>query len=98
MNKGLLPPLRKHLEMWEREAATQWQAVIRSPHVLKRIGDQLNRTLESHQHIKATLSQQVPDRLTQDEATRMLYLLERVQHEVDALAIRINRIERKITR
>ncbi len=98
MNKGFLPPLRAHLELWEREAAAQWQAVIRSPRVLHRFGEQLTRSLESHQHIKATLSQPTPDRLTQDEATRMIYLVERVQAQVEALAVRINRLERKITR
>lgn len=97
MTKGFLPPLRTHLEMWEREAAAQWQAVIRSPRVLQRFGEQLTRTLESHQHIKATLSQPVPDRLTQDEATRMFYLLERVKYQVEALTVRIDRLERKIT-
>lgn len=99
MNDAFIPSLRKHLETWEREASAQWQAVIRSPRVLRRIGNQINRTLETQQRINAALQQSAPDGIANyDDITRVLYLLERIEHELDALATRIDRIESKLAR
>ncbi len=99
MNDPFILALRKHLETWEREAAAQWQTVIRSPRVLRRIGNQINRTLETHQRVNATLRQAAPaGAADHGDITRMLYLLECIEHELDALAVRIDRIESKLAR
>lgn len=99
MNNPFVPPLRRHLETWEREASSQWQTVIRSPHTLRRIGHQVNQTLETRQRLNAALQQSTPDdTASHDDTTRMLYLLERVEHQLNALALRIERIESKLSR
>lgn len=99
-NNPFVPPLRAHVEAWEREAADQWQAIIRSPHILNRLGTQINRTLESQQHVRDVLAQSSQDDTpaTYHTVTHMLYLLERVEAELDALSTRIDRLENMLSR
>ena len=97
MTDAHLPPLRTHLEAWEREAAAYWQTLIRAPHVLRRVGDQVNRSLETQQRVSAALKKAAPHgTLSRADSTRILYLLEDVESRLDALAMRIERLERKL--
>jgi hypothetical protein len=86
-------PLRQHLEAWEREAAAQWSATLRSPAVLQRLGTQITRTLTTQQRIQAALAGTPLDPGAAALSTRLLYLLERLEHQLAALEIRITRLE-----
>lgn len=89
--------LRIYLDAWEREVAAQWDTVIRSPAVLRRIGEQISRSLESQQRIQTALNQATGrDSATDDQTARLMYLLERLEHQLGALAVRINRIEDRL--
>lgn len=94
MSNPAIPPIRRHLETWEREAATQWQAIIRSPQVLRRVGSQIDRTLQLQQRIAAAIERTLPPgTTTYRDITRMVYLLERIEAQLDALSARIERLE-----
>jgi Ser/Thr protein kinase RdoA (MazF antagonist) len=86
--------LRRSLEAWEAEVAAHWDALIRSPDFLRRMGTQLDESLRSYQRITATLRQQFLHAATaQDNAARAIYLLERLEKRVDALLERVTRLE-----
>lgn len=86
--------LRAALEAWEREAAAQWDAVIRSPRVLSRLGAELNRSLRSQQRIQQTLhSALLASATAQDATAHALYRLEQIEAQITALAARIDRLE-----
>jgi hypothetical protein len=94
MNEPFVDGLRASLEAWEHEAALYWESIVRSPDVLRRFGQQINRTLESQQHIRDTLHTAYVETVTaQEQAARELYLLERLEHQIEALAARIDHLE-----
>lgn len=89
-----LDTLRAVLEAWEREAASQWEAFIRSPSFLRRMGRQINATLESHQRIRTSLeSGSLIAPRSHDRIELVLYLLERLEKQVDSLSTRIEQLE-----
>lgn len=85
-------PLRHHLETWEQEAAAQWDATLRSPDVLQRLGTQIIRTLITQQRIQAALAGTPLDPAAAARSTRLQYLLERLEAQLAALDIRIARL------
>lgn len=86
--------LREHLEAWEHQAAAEWERVIRSPEVLLRVGTQLSRTLQSQQRMADLLRDSFAPHTPPVDPARLLYLLERLEHQLDALTRRIERLER----
>jgi len=86
--------LRAVLEAWEREAASQWETFVRSPSFLRRVGRQVSATLESHQRIRASLeagSLIAPG--SHDRTSHILYLLERLEKQIESLSARIEQLE-----
>jgi hypothetical protein len=80
--------LRESLEAWEQEIAAYWDAVIRSPDFLSRIGYQLTQTLLTQQRIAASFRAAVspPD-------AQVLVVLDRLEQQVSALNARIDALE-----
>ncbi len=86
--------LRVVLEAWERETAAQWDAVIRSPNFLRRVGRQVTASLESQQRIRTSLERASLIAVTaQDRTSYLLYLLERLEKQVETLSARIDHLE-----
>ncbi len=89
--------LRAGLEAWEREAAAQWDAAIRSPGVLRRLSAQLALTLDTQRHVAASLgdSARRAGRVRQQQA-EVLIRLEQLEAQIGALANRLDRMERRL--
>ena len=89
--------LRAGLEVWEREAAVQWDAVIRSPGVLRRMSEQLALTLDTQRRVAASLgdSAQRVARARQQRA-QVLIRMEQLEAQIGALAKRLDRVERML--
>jgi len=97
MTRPIDPGLRAGLEAWEREAAAYWDNLTRSPDFLRRVGYQLSRTLEAQQRItQATETFILSVAGVQERTARELYLLERLEQRLDALAARIEQLERTL--
>ena len=87
-------PLRASLEAWEAETAAWWDSLVRSPGVLRRIGHQIRLSLESQQRVAESLEHAgLAEWQTQRQHARMIYLLERLEKQVEALAARIDSLE-----
>jgi hypothetical protein len=97
MSDPLVESLRPSLEAWERQAAAYWDSVIRSPDVLRRISRQTNLTLDTYRRITQTLERAgLPTPALYEGAARELYLLERIERQLDALAARIADLESRL--
>jgi hypothetical protein len=93
-NEVFARSLRLGLEAWEQEAAASWDRLTRSPEFLSRVGYQLTASLQSQQRIAAALqSIAVQVASSRQQAARELYLLERLQKQIDTLAARIAQLE-----
>jgi hypothetical protein len=87
-------PLRASLETWEAETAAWWDSLVRSPGFLRRIGHQITLSLESQQRVAALLEQAgLAEWASQRQHARLLYMLERLEKQVEALAARIDSLE-----
>ncbi len=87
--------LREALEAWEQEAAAYWDHVTRSPEFLHRMGEQINRSLQSQQRIAASLQTAMFQAATfAQTGARELYLLQRLEKQLTVLAARVDQLER----
>ncbi len=86
--------LRDSLEAWERQVAAEWDAFIRAPATLRRIGAQIHQTLLMQQRLIAVLEARgfYAVRASQQRA-RLFYLLERLDYQLRYLADRLDRLE-----
>lgn len=91
--------LRASLEAWEREIAAQWDAFVRAPGTLRRIGGQINQTLIAQQRLRAVMQASgfcaVP---AWERTARLLYLLERLEQQIGDLAARVEQLENRVSR
>ncbi len=93
MSDSITEALRAGLEAWERDAAAQWDAFIRSPSTLHRIGEQIRLTLEAQQRLRERFEARVPEAAAHRQTVRMHYLLERMERQIAFLADRIAQLE-----
>lgn len=86
--------LRESLEAWEHEAAAYWDNLTRSPEFLNRVGLQITRSLESQQRIMSSVQNAfLRSANSQDQIARELYLLERLEKQIETLTARIEALE-----
>ncbi|MCL4238391.1 MAG: hypothetical protein KJ047_09090 [Anaerolineae bacterium] len=91
--------LRASLEAWEREVAAQWDAFVRAPGTLRRIGGQITQTLIAQQRLRSTLQASgFRAASAGEQSARLLYLLERLEQQVNELAARVEQLERRVGR
>lgn len=94
MSKPPESGLREGLEAWEREIAAYWDSVTRSPDFLRRVGYQMNESLLAHRRANASMQSALLTAAAQEqEVARQLYLLERLEKQLDSLAARLERLE-----
>mgnify|MGYP001249851678 FL=1 len=97
MDDPLAGALRQSVEAWEREVAAYWNDVSRSPEFLTRVGRQLSASLRSQQHIRATLQAAAWNlAAARQERARELAALAQLEARLDALAARLDRLERQV--
>jgi hypothetical protein len=89
--------LRAGLEAWEREAAVQWDALIRSPGVLRRLSDQIAQALVTQQRVSTALSDSARRAAQARQGrARALARLEQIEAQIGTLAERLDRVERAL--
>ncbi|GAB4411601.1 MAG: hypothetical protein Kow00106_05880 [Anaerolineae bacterium] len=86
--------LRASLEAWERQVAAEWDAFVRAPGTLRRIGAQIHQTLLARQRLIAALEARgLYAASAEQQWGRLLYLLERLDYQLRYLADRLDRLE-----
>lgn len=90
--------LRVSLEAWEREAAAAWDGIIRSPHVLRRIGRQLDESFVTRQRIESALRRFASGANAGEASAREMAALRQLEAHLAALAARLEHLERQVDR
>lgn len=94
LGPGMDGGLRAGLEAWEHEIATYWDSVTRSPDFLQQVSHQMNESLLAHRRANVSMQSAMLTAAAQEqEIARQLYLLERLEKQLDSLAARLERLE-----